>query len=314
MRAAFVKALIEEAKENKKIFLITGDLGFCVLEPFRELFPDRFLNIGVAEQNLITVAAGLATTGFVPFVYSISTFLTMRPFEQIRNDVCLQNLNVKMIGVGGGLAYTKAGPTHHSMEDIALMRTLPMTIVVPNDQEDVFDATRQLTNISGPAYLRIERNPEEIQIQYTKTKFKLGKGRVILEGKNIAVLVTGTKVSNALVITEMLKKDGIHPAVFSFPTIQPLDKMILSYIAANFSLVVTIEEHRINGGFGTAILEFLSEYQIRNKGRNTPKILRLGLRNDFTQISGGYETLLKYHNLTSQQAKKAILKNFNLFS
>lgn len=309
MRKAFISALCKQAKKNKKIFLITGDLGFNIIEPFRDQFPDRFLNIGVAEANLVTVAAGLSTTGFIPFIYSIATFSSLRPFEQIRNDVALQNLNVKIVGVGGGLAYAKAGPTHHSVEDIAIMRSLPnMTIISPADPEQAFQATEAAINFQGPMYLRFEHNPEGT-IPPKKELFKVGMGYLIKKGKDLAIITTGAQLYTGLAVSSILDSKKISAAVFSFPTIKPLDVKLLLKILKEFKLIVTIEEHRINGGLGTAAAEFVIE---QNNSHNV-KLLRFGLKDIFTPISAEYNLLLKLHGLTPKQIVSSILKKRGLF-
>jgi transketolase len=300
MRQAFVRALCEEARQNKKVFLITGDLGFRILEPFAEEFPDRFLNIGVAEANMVTVAAGLASTGYIPFVYSIATFASMRPFEQIRNDVCLQNLNVKIVGIGGGLAYTKAGPTHHSMEDIGLMRLLPnMTIIAPQDPHQAYAATHAIIKQQGPTYFRLERNPSAA---VKKTLFKFGKGIVIEEGAEIALLATGVQVYTAIEVATQLKKNGVKAGVYAFPTIQPMDKKLLETLSRKYKLLVSIEEHRIDGGFGSCIAEFISS------SKNKPHLFRFGFGNSFTSVSTDYPSMIEYHGLSSKQIVSNILQ------
>lgn len=305
MRQAFVRALCEEAGKNPKIYLLTGDLGFQVLDPFRSKFPKRFLNIGVAEANLATVAAGLASTGFIPFIYSIAAFVSMRPFEQIRNDISLQNRNVKIIGVGAGLAYTKAGPTHHSMEDIALMRALPnMTIVCPSDTDECYQATKQIARLKGPAYLRIERNPQDLQTPFKKPDFELGKGQLIKKGKKVAILTTGTKIAYASLISNTLSKMGINPAVYSFQTVNPLDEDLILKITKRFKTIVTLEEHRVTGGFGSAVAEFI----VSPKNPNFNKVIKFGLKDSFCTISGDYETLLKHHAFTPEDIINSINK------
>ena len=294
MRQAFVETLGTIAKNDKRVMLLTGDLGYRVLEPFRDRFPDRFVNVGVAEANLITVACGLASVGYIPFVYSIATFLTMRPYEEIRDDVSLQNRHVVLVGVGAGLAYTKAGPTHHATEDIALMRTLPnMTIVAPTDQQDVRHIIPQLIAHNGPSYLRIERNPA---LPGTGI-MQLGKGRIYQKGSEIALLVTGTKIGLATEVSKQLEKHGIKPSVFLFPTIQPLDTPLIARIAKTHRLIATIEEHRTDGGFGSAVLEYVSGMQIKEK----PVIIRFGLNNAFASKSGNYELLCKDFGFTSER-------------
>lgn len=305
MRKAFVKALCEEAKKNPKIFLITADLGFNVLEPFIEKFPKRFLNVGVAEANLISVAAGLSANGFMPFVYSIATFASMRPFEQIRNDISLQNRNVKIVAVGAGLAYNRAGPTHHSAEDIAIIRSLPnITIVNPADTLECYQATKLLARLDGPAYLRIERNPEDLQEPYTKPAFKIGKGQIIAKGKGVAILTTGTKIPTAFLIRKALGNLNVNPAIYSFPTIKPLDYNLLKSIASSFKTIITIEEHQTSGGFGGAVSEFISGPQ----NPHINKVLRFGLKDSPSLTSAQYDALMHHHSLTPKQIAKSIIK------
>ena len=228
----------------------------------------------------------------------------MRPFEQIRDDVCLQNRNVKIVAIGAGLAYAKAGPTHHSMEDIALMRALPnMTIVNPSDTNECYQATKQIAKLKGPAYLRIERNPDDVQIPLTRPDFELGKGQVIKEGGKIAILTTGTKIPKALLVSGALAEMKISSAVFSFPTIMPLDEDLLLKIAGEYPTIVTCEEHRVSGGFGSAVAEFISS----PKNPNFNKIIRVGLKNSFSTISGEYDRLLAHHAFTPKHIVKSLL-------
>lgn len=303
MRKAFIKALCQIAKENKKIFLITGDLGFNILEPFQESYPDRFLNIGVAEANLVTVAAGLATTGFIPFIYSIATFATMRPYEQIRNNISLQNLNVKIIGIGAGFAYTKAGPTHHSMEDISLMRLLPnFSVIAPTDPLETFYATTNISNFKGPVYMRLERNPDVSDFLLSPKIFKIGKAKEIYAGTEIAILTTGTKLYTGLKVQSLLKEKKYNPGLFSFSTIKPLDEKLLKKIAAKYSLLITIEEQYKDGGFGSIVSEHIASQN------NHPFLLRFGFKNSYINQSWDYSSLLAKNDLLPEQILRKILK------
>jgi transketolase len=320
MRAAFIRGLIKAAENNPRVMLITGDLGYRFLEPFAEKFPDRFLNIGVAESNLVSVAAGLSTTGFIPFIYSIATFMSMRAFEQIRTDIVMQRLNVKIVGIGGGLAYNKAGPTHHSMEDIALMRTLPgMIIVAPVDTFETEAATTTIALYDGPCYLRLERNPEK-PFHHTLPVFRIGKGyqisgkaydkqnlvmnRTGLKECEIALLVTGTKVILAEETAELLNKNGFKTSIYAFPTISPIDTDYIERIKNTHQVLVTIEEHRISGGFGSAVGEILLE----NDGKNIPQFVKMGLKDEFTPVSADYRVLMDYHGLNPKGLVRRIIK------
>lgn len=302
MRKAFIQALCEEADKNDRIVLLTGDLGYNVLEAFAERFPQRFFNMGVAEANLVGVAAGLASCGFLPFVYSIATFMTMRPFEFIRNDISLQNFNVKIVGIGAGLAYTKAGPTHHAMEDIALMRMLPnMTIIAPSSPSETFFATKKMVSLQGPAYLRIERNP---RVESGAKDFNIGKGMLRRFGTDVALLATGVKIETAQEVAQLLAKKNISVAVYAFPTIKPIDRQLLKEISSRFRNLCTIEEHRVSGGFGTEV----GEYLLRS-GTLSSRLSCFGLRNAFTPISTDYDHLLFYHKLTGKQIADQIIKH-----
>jgi len=305
MRHAFVKALCEIAQKDERIFLITADLGFNVLEPFREKFPKRFLNIGVAEANLITVAAGLSTTGHVPFVYSIATFATMRPFEQIRCDISLHNANVKIIGIGGGLAYSKAGPTHHSFDDIALLRTMKnMVIVDPCSQNQTYEATKAISIHKGPVYMRIEHDPDPPHSLSTQ-KFRLGEGEEIKKGKSVAIMTTGTKLSLAISISHALKRHGIIPSVCQFSTINPIDTDLIKKTLNSHRTVVSIEEHSVEGGLGSIISDQLATSDNSHKCR----VIKFGLNSTSKLTTGSYDVLMKYHGLSKEFIVKQIISH-----
>lgn len=301
MRSAFIKGLVESAKTDKSIFLLTGDLGYRFLEPFKDTYPDRFLNVGVAEANLVTAAAGLATAGFTPVIYSIATFMTMRPYEQIRDDIVLQQLNVKMVGIGGGLAYTMAGPTHHSLEDIALMRTLnPLAIIAPSEPIEAYMATKKMMQHKGPVYLRLERNPEQNKDDISG--FTLGKARTYNRGDTVALLFTGTKRIFCEQIAAILHlKYRVNPTITAFPTIRPLDNKLVQTLAASHRILVTIEEHLPHGGFGSFVLETVSAVRLGTQ----PVILRVGIPRHFHK-SAGYQKLTAVAGFTPESIAKKI--------
>lgn len=303
MRKAFVRALLDASKKNRNIILLTGDLGFNILEPFKDAYPDRFINVGVAEENLIGIAAGLATTKHIPFAYSIATFASMRAYEHIRNDVGIQNLPVKIVGIGGGLSYNKAGPTHHSLEDIALMRTIPgMTIIAPCNEDETYKATLEAVDHKGPVYLRLETNP--LGDTHEDIPFSLSRAQSLRNGKRVAIITTGTKLPMAYDVEKLLIKKGIKPSIYAFPVIKPLDTKTLKIIASSHAYIATIEEHRVDGGLGTAILETVESFEKR------PRVLRFGLLNEFPKVSASYPILLKTHGLTATSIAAKILKNF----
>ncbi len=301
MRYAFIKTLTKLASKNQKIFLLTGDLGYTVFEDFATAFPKRFINMGVAESNMVGVAAGLALEGFIPFVYSIATFVTMRPFEQIRNDVCLQNLNVKIVGVGGGLGYGHAGPTHHSQEDIAIMRVLPnMMVVCPSDPLETEAAVEAVAKIKGPVYLRLGKAGEP-RVHPKKPKLKLGKGIIMRDGSDVLLLATGNQVINSLLVAQVLSKKGIAAKVINLHTIKPIDKELVLNSVKEIKYVVTIEEHSIIGGLGSCVAEVLAE------GSASPILKRIGIADKFSRIVGDQEHLRNHHSLTPEKIKKIVL-------
>ena len=239
MRKAFIDTLIKLAEKDKRIFLLSGDLGFSVLEPFKEKFTDRFFNMGVAEQNMIGVAAGLALSGKIVFVYSIVPFVTMRCFEQIRNDLCFQNLNVRLVGVGGGVAYGTAGATHHALEDIAIMRSLVnMTVIAPGDPKETEMTINASLKHSGPIYIRLGKGNEPVV--HTAQNFEIGKGIVLKKGKDVTIIACGSMLFTAQQIEKELEKNNLSVNLISMPTVKPLDKEIILKSAHQTKAIFTI--------------------------------------------------------------------------
>lgn len=305
MRTAFIATLCDLAKKDNNIFLLNGDLGFSVLEPFIEAFPNRSLNMGVAEANMIGVAAGLALSGKTVFVYSIIPFVTARVFEQIRNDIALQKANVKIVGVGSGLTYGQLGPTHHSIEDIALMRALPnMTVVAPGDPKETEEATKALAKIKGPAYLRIGKKGEPM-IHTKKPAFRLGKGIIARTGTDLTLIAAGNMLATAITTADELEKGGKRVSVISLHTIKPLDAPLIKKAARDTPAIFTLEEHSIIGGLGSAVAEVLAESRI------SPIFRRFGIRDRFTTIAGSQDFLRRYHHLSPPDIAKQILKDIS---
>ena len=235
MRNTFVRTLVKLAEQDERIFVITPDLGFSVLEEFEEKFPNRFLNVGIAEANAVSIASGLALSGKIVYVYSIMPFVTMRPFEQIRVDIAYMNTNVRLVGVGAGVTYGPAGATHHSIEDIAIMRALPnMTLFSPCDPYEVEKITEESINHQGPIYFRLAKKGEPI-ISNQESKIELGKANFIEknENSNIAILFTGNASDIALEVSSELKKRGFSTDVISFHTIKPFDYETLDKIVSS---------------------------------------------------------------------------------
>lgn len=303
MRDRFIKILENEASKNRNIILLTGDLGFTVFENFMTKFPHQFLNMGVAEANMMGVASGLALSGKLPIVYSIAPFVTLRPYEQIRNDICMHSANVKIIGVGGGLAYSHAGPTHHVNEDIAIMRTLPnMTVVCPADPIETELAVKAAMKYNGPVYIRLGKKGES-NIYNKNPSFSLGKGIIVEKGHDIALICSGPIIYNVIRASNILKKKGYKTTIISMHTIAPLDYKLLSKIAKTHSAIFTIEEHSIIGGLGGSIAEFLSESNNKNY-----VFKRLGIPKEFCITIGDHNYLRDYYSLSPEKIAHTILK------
>lgn len=300
MRYAFVKTLIEQAEKNKKITLLTADLGYTVFEEFRDKFSDRFINVGVAEQNMIGIATGLALVGKIVFVYSIATFATMRAFEQIRNDIAIHNLPVIIVGSGAGLSYGTGSITHHAIEDVNLMRGIPnMTIICPADPLETIWATKQAIKINKPVYLRIGKKGEP-NIYDKHPNLKIGKPSIIQKGKEIVIFAMGNIVYNTLQAVKTLNNKNIRPTVISFHTIKPIDKKIIKIILKTHHIVITVEEHSIIGGLGTTISEILAE-------ENLDTILfRIGIPDKFIFKIGSQIFLRKEIGLDAESLAEKI--------
>lgn len=257
MRTAFVEQLCLLAEQDEQIWLVCGDLGYSVLEAFTSRFPKRFLNAGVAEQNMTGIAAGLALAGKTVFTYSIANFPVMRCLEQIRNDVCYHNLNVKIVSVGGGLAYGTHGYTHHGVEDIAVMAVLPnMTVVAPGDPVETRTATTALAMAHGPAYLRLGKSGEPV-LHREKINFQIGSAIQVQEGCDLTLISTGGMLGTAIDAAKSLRLRGWSVRLLSMPTLVPLDVDAIRRAAMETQAIVTVEEHGV-GGLGTLTAEVLA--------------------------------------------------------
>jgi transketolase len=292
MRETLINTLLEFAEKRTDIYLLTADLGFSVLERFRDRFPDRFINAGVAEANMIGVAAGLAMSGKTVFVYSITPFSIFRPFEQIRIDICYQNLNVKIIGTGCGFDYGTSGTTHHAIEDIAVMRSLPnMKIISPADIFELKSGISLAIKERGPFYLRIPRT-KNLNIHPSTFELSKWKGIIINRGKDIALISTGSMVSRCLEVAKILNEKGFNPTIASIPFLKPVDKELVTEIAETHRFLFTIEEHSIIGGLGSAAAEIISE-----SGINT-NFKRLGIPDRYPDLTGSSSYLLEKAGLS----------------
>jgi len=257
MRTAFLEELVKLAEQDERIWLVCGDLGFSVLEPFANRFPKRYLNAGVAEQNMTGIAAGLAMAGKIVFTYSIANFPVMRCLEQIRNDVCYHNLSVKIVAVGGGLAYGSHGYTHHGVEDIAIMSALPnMAVAAPGDPQETRSITRILASRAGPAYLRLGKAGEPM-VHKGDIAVDYGKAIAIREGSDLTLISIGGMLSTTVAAADKLSNHGYSVRVLSMPFALPLDEAAILSAAAETKAVLTVEEHGY-GGLGTAVGECMA--------------------------------------------------------
>lgn len=306
MRDTFVKTLIELAKNDENIELITGDLGFGVLKPFWEQVPNQFTNAGIAEQNMTAVAAGMALEGKTVFTYSIGNFPTLRCLEQIRNDCAYHNANVKIVCVGGGFVYGPLGMSHHATEDIAILRALPDVVVIsPCDLVEAEEATKAIAAYPGTCYLRLGRGGEK-RIHNKIENFQIGKAIQIKNGKRIAIFSTGAIFEEVLGAYELLKLAGLDPAIYSFPTIKPIDKDIIEQCANDYELIVTCEEHNIVGGFGSAVAEVMAEMRTKNA-----HLLRIGLNDMYAARVGDQNYLREQYGMAAHQIAARIEEEIN---
>jgi transketolase len=301
MRGAFFRALTALAEHDKRVYLIVGDLGFGVVETFAQRFPDRFLNVGVAEQNMTGIAAGLALSGKIVFTYSIANFPILRCLEQVRNDVCYHNANVKIVAVGGGLAYGSLGSTHHATEDLAITRSLPrMVVVAPGDPAEAEAATRAVVAHSGPCYLRLGRAGES-RVHLGHIGFHLGKAIQLSDGKDLTVISTGGLLETAVRVAELLLHAGLQARVLSMHTVKPLDVDAVLEAARETGAIFTLEEHSVIGGLGGAVAEVLAE---ASEGLVVFK--RFGLPSAFSSVIGTQECLRTQHGLSPESLATAI--------
>lgn len=294
MRAAFISTLIDLSREDECIFLLVGDVGYRLVEPYAQEFPRRFVNIGIAEQNMIGIAAGLALSGKTVFIYSIANFPTLRCVEQIRNDVCYHNGNVKIVAGGGGLVYGALGTTHHVTEDLAIMRALPnMTVVAPGDPIEAALATRAVAQFDGPCYLRLGK-AEEPTVHQTTPDFQIGKAIMIQEGTDVTLIATGGMLHTTVQAAKILSGQAIQARVMSIHTIKPLDTTAILAAVRETGTIITIEEHNVIGGLGSAVAEVVAE-----SGNLPATFKRLGIEDTFCSHVGNQEYLRESYSLSA---------------
>ena len=292
-RESFGKALVELGKENENVVVLTADLaGATKTSLFEKEFPDRFINVGIAEQNMIGISAGLATTGKIPFASTFAMFAAGRAYDQIRNSVAYPKLNVKICGTHAGVTVGEDGATHQMLEDLSLMRSIPnMIVLCPSDDVQTRWAIKEMAKIDEPVYIRLARVATPV-IYNENQKFEIGKMVQIGDGTDATVFATGVEVAEALKAKEELEKENINIRVVDVHTIKPIDKEMIIKCAKETKKIITIEDHSIIGGLGTAICEVLSE-------ECPTKVVRMGMQDRFGK-SGKEEQLLKYFKLDSE--------------
>ncbi len=307
MRNAFVRTLTALAKDDRSIMLLTGDLGFTVLENFRDTLPNQYLNAGVAEQNMIGVATGLAMTGKTVFVYSIVPFVTFRCLEQIRNDVCYHEVPVCIVGVGGGYSYGHMGSTHHAIEDIAVMRSLPnMTVICPGDPLEVEAAIKAIVKRKTPCYLRLGKAGEPVLHDLAHFSFAIGKSVEMRTGKDVTLIATGNMLETAVKTADLLKVKNVSVRLLSMHTVKPIDSRAIETAAKETRLIVTMEEHSSVGGLGSAVAQVLTALP------SHPQQLVCAAPDAFAAATGSQQFLRERAGLTPEKIAKRVLSILHL--
>ena len=292
MRGAFLRTLADLARSDDRIVLLTGDLGFTVVEPFADEFPNRFFNMGVAEANMIGVATGMAEAGFIPFVYSIATFASLRAYEFIRNGPVLHQLPVRVVGIGGGFEYGSAGFTHHALEDIALMRVQPgLTVLVPADPAQAAAALSAVWDLPGPIYFRIGKD-DRATVRDLDGAFQLGRVERVRAGRHVAIVTMGAIAREALGAADALAAVGFESTVLIVSTISPPPGESLAKLLDGFGIVATVEAHYRIGGLGTLVCEVVAEHG------SGARVVRFGATGLPDGVSGSEAFLNRAHGLS----------------
>jgi transketolase len=303
MRNAFADELTKLGNEDPRVVMLSGDIGNRLFDNFKDKHPARFFNCGVAEANMMGVAAGMAMNGLRPVAYTITPFVTTRCLEQIRTDVCYHEAPVTIVAVGAGLAYSGLGPTHHACEDISFLRSIPnMVVICPGDAFEVRAALRASMQQDRPVYIRMGKKGEPVMHSGLLADFKIGKAITIADGSDVCLLSTGNMLPEAVEAGHRLKEQGISARVVSFHTVKPLDHACLEDAFARFKLVATLEEHSLIGGFGSAVSEWLADTR-----KQAARFLRFGTPDAFFKKSGEQEYAREMLGLTGHQIAEKIL-------
>ncbi len=304
MRKKFIETLIKLAEKDKSIYLLNGDLGFSFLEVFEKKFPDRYINCGVAEQNMMGVAAGLAMEGKKVYVYSIIPFATFRCLEQVRNDISNHNLDVTIVAAGAGFAYGTHGPTHFAIEDIAVLRALPnIAILSPADPMEMEQLVLQSYRKKGPAYIRIDKSSKAFHS--AGQKINLGAPAVVQEGKDGVLITTGSYLETALGATKKLRDAGYRFKVISLHTLKPVNEKALLKELQGYRVVVCAEEHKLTGGVSSIVGEILLKHDIKNIVFKS-----IGVDNEYSPVIGSQDFLRKHYKIDEKTIFNKLLHYF----
>ena len=298
MRAAFTRTLVSLAEADRRVMLLTGDLGYSVLEPFADRFPDRFINVGVAEQNMVGVATGLAEAGLLPFVYSIVTFASLRPYEFIRNGPILHDLPVRIVGVGGGFEYGHAGPTHYGIEDVGLMRLQPgITCLAPADHEQASSVFLATWDLPGPVYYRIGKD-DRTTVTGLAGRFSLGRAERVREGTDLAFISMGAISSEVAAAAADLALLGVSCSVLVVASLTPPPIVDLLEELSRVPLAITVEAHSVTGGVGSLVAEIVAENRV------PCGLVRCGVRAPLKGPYGGQDYMQRLHGISRESLVK----------
>jgi transketolase len=303
MRKALVRTLVELAERDPRVLLLTADLGYTVLEPFAERFPDRFFNVGVAEQNMIALATGLADGGFIPYVYSIAPFAVLRPYEFIRNGPVLQRLPVRIIGVGGGFEYEHAGPTHYALEDVGALRMQPgLHVVTPADHEQCRSALLALHADAGPAYFRLGKD-DVYAVPGLAGRFEPGRAHVVRPGRDALLIAMGPAAVPALRAAEALSAQGVECSVMVVSSMSPAPLEDLRAVISDFPFAVAVEAHYATGGLGSLVCEVVAEHHL------DCRVTRCGVTRNPSGEQGDQDFMNRLHGLSPERLTAVVLEN-----
>ena len=302
MRKTYENSIYELMKRNEKIVALVADSGLGKYEDIEKEFPDRLFNFGIAESNMIAAGAAMAKEGFIPVIYALNNFMVYRAYEFIRNDVCLQNRNVKFVGLGAGVVANTLGPTHHTTEDISCLRVLPnMTLVSPASPKEVPVVLKKSVDFTGPVYIRLGKAFER-EIYENDSPFEIGKSTVLTEGNDLTVIATGSITADALEAVNKLKEKGVNAELINASTIKPFDEETLLKSAAKTKKVVSVEEHQVTGGLGAAVAETLCKAGIG------AKLDIIGFENTFCSDYGWHQDLKRMYGMSPDHIFNRCLK------